>query len=77
MNYLFEGKGQADDVIAIIGTETIFRGPLRRLRPGVWLNDELVNFQMHVMNLLHLDGLKCYCFNSFFNVQFSRRVRRL
>ena len=66
MNHFFEEKGHGTDVIAVAGIETVHRSSLRRLRPKVWLNNELVNFQMHCMDLLHKDGIKCHCFSSYF-----------
>ena len=53
-------------MISIIGPATINRASLRRLKPGVWLNDELVNSQMHLINLMYFESLKCHCFTSYF-----------
>ena len=46
---LNEGGANAD-VIAEINTECVTRGSIRRLRPGMWLNDEIINFEMKLIN---------------------------
>ena len=66
VNNLFQESGNFYDVIAIIGLETINRDSLQRLKPVLWLNDELVNSQMHLINLMHFESLKCHCFTSYF-----------
>lgn len=45
----------------------IFQRDLDTLRDGNWLNDNIVNYFVHLaQEEAELEGIKSYCFNSFF-----------
>ena len=66
VNNVLHRSGNDDDVIAQIGSETVNLVSLQRLKLGMWLVDELINSQMHLLNLKHLHDFKCHCFTSYF-----------
>ena len=45
------------------------RGSIKRLRPKTWLNDEVANFEMALLNKMHVarcnEGIKYCVFKSF------------
>ena len=66
MNKLLCDSGDANDVIAKIGKETVNRVSLQTLKPESWLNDEMENSQMSMLNLKHLHSLDYHCLTSYF-----------
>ena len=66
VNLMFHEDGDANDVIAQIGPETVNRVSLRSLKPKIWLKDEIINSQMSMLNLKHLHSLESYLFASYF-----------
>jgi hypothetical protein len=65
-------KGAPDDVVAEIANIRLERKDLKRLEFTEWLNDEVVNFYMQLLNERSQQSSnngkqpKCYLFNSFF-----------
>jgi sentrin-specific protease 1 len=67
------GGGAADGVMQSEGTDSVYRKSIRRLRPGKWLNDEVINFfylmlgkRDEVMCRIDPDRKRSHFFKSFF-----------
>lgn len=66
------GEGQNDDIMAIAGTDSVQRQSIRKLRPGIWLNDEIVNCYFTLLakrdttRCLNAGKLRSYFLKSFF-----------
>ena len=37
------GDGSSDEILSILGTNSVIRGSIAALRPRAWLNDEINN----------------------------------
>lgn len=67
--------GPPENIIATVGTDSVTRRSFRRLRPGIWLDDELINCyfsliaQREALRCLNSVKLPSFFFKSFF---FSR-----
>jgi Ulp1 family protease len=59
-------KGAADEVVIRNDEANYFvtRGSIERLRPGKWLNDEIINAYIRLINLRK--SMKGYALNTFF-----------
>jgi Ulp1 family protease len=64
------GDGSSGEVLASRFSVDLTRGQLQCLRPGEWLNDEVINFYYKLLqersNMGVSGGLKCWFPNSFF-----------
>jgi len=66
-------NGPEDEVVAKDGTDSCQRGSMHRLRPGEWLNDEVIHYFMVMLSKRDaaLSGMdparkRCHFFKSFF-----------
>jgi len=69
------GDGSSSEVLASRFSVDLTRGQLQCLRPGEWLNDEVINFYYKLLqersNMGVAGGLKCWFPNSFFWAKLS------
>ena len=42
------GDGEDEDLMARTGTDTVSRTSMHTLRPGTWLNDEVIHFMLQM-----------------------------
>ena len=86
--FLLTGRNTENDVIARLQSfgshniDSVKRGSLRRLRPGKWLNDELMSF--YITHLSHRElelcrqdpnRLRCFFFKAYFFTKLMREAR--
>ena len=51
INKAINGPGDLEEIVARCGTDTVQRGSMQTLKPGIWLNDEII---YHFYNLLSI-----------------------
>ena len=70
--------GDENEIVGELGNNSVARSSLKRLRPGEWLNDEIINFAMVLLNQaaddIDRDSNRFYCFNSHFIVKLLKEV---
>lgn len=69
MQNLLYGKGLQHEIIAEIDSDTVTRQSVQRLRPGVWLNDEIIHFYFAALSRRDSEynpTKRCHFFKSFF-----------
>lgn len=73
INQALYGPGRSDEIVANAETDSVQRESLRKLRPGVWLNDEIIHYFLTL--LAQRDAKlcsqqqgrrRCHFFKSFF-----------
>lgn len=56
-----------------IGADEVHASSVQRLKPGVWLNDEVVNGYTQLMNARSKEqGLKVHCWTTYFYSKLSQ-----
>jgi sentrin-specific protease 1 len=67
------GAGRGDEVVASVETDSVQRDSLRTLRPGIWLNDEVIHYFLTLLAQrdaelckLQQGRRRCHFFKSFF-----------
>jgi sentrin-specific protease 1 len=67
------GSGRGDEVVASVETDSVQRDSLRTLRPGIWLNDEVIHYFLTLLAQrdaglckLQQGRRRCHFFKSFF-----------
>ena len=73
VNKMLNDEGLDSDIIAQIWTETVNWRSLHTLRPKTWLKDDIIKFEMTILNQMHADGGECYLFNSFLSQSYWMR----
>ena len=63
---MLNDKGADADQIAEICTDFVNRHSLHSIRPKVWLNVKLINFEMTLLNQNNVDRGECYVFKIIF-----------
>ena len=49
VNQLLSADGESTEKIAEFQSDIVTRESIRKLNPGVWLNDEIINFQIFLL----------------------------
>jgi Ulp1 family protease len=78
---LEKNGGHDDTDIVIDNTQAdyrVTRGSLKRLNPGQWFNDEIVNGYISLINQRDkaLNQNSVFCFNTFFYTMLEGRIKR-
>ncbi|EGC34898.1 hypothetical protein DICPUDRAFT_55498 [Dictyostelium purpureum] len=65
-------SGREDEKISELPTAEVNRGDVHLLKPGRWLNDEVINFYMEILKIRQKNNPnlpKCHFFGTFFYTQ--------
>ncbi|KAF2071588.1 hypothetical protein CYY_007097 [Polysphondylium violaceum] len=66
---IFKRGGDDEEVVSKVGANICTRSDIRLLGPGKWLNDEIINFYLIMLNTRQTTStkyMKCHFFNTFF-----------
>ena len=72
----FYGDGSSDEMLSILGTNSVTRGSIAALRPRAWLNDEINNFCFFAIAKRDYE-LKDSNNYHFFNVRFLKLLGKV
>ena len=51
INKAINGRGDLEEIVARCGTDTVQRGLMQTLKPGIWFNDEIIHQFYNLMSI--------------------------